>query len=383
MKNFTLNAGQQYAVEGIVNCLKKNQDCMLVGRAGTGKTFTTNAILKHFPKALCAAPTHNAAGVFLTATGKDCVTLASLLKKKKVIDYTTGKVFFNPSRFIDGKRHIIIVDEASMVGKEDVGNLHKMYPNCTFLFIGDAGQLPPVKETKMVFDTNDLPKFELTENMRCGQGNSIFDLIEKVYMTDNITEESFESILESIDMSDGKIQKIKQEDLTKEDLVITYYNKSRVFFNKLINNDAPISSDTLLIANDNINYDGVTYDLKNGEYFKPKSVKDCKYRLEGDMVEYKMLELPNGRNVNYLQDRSQIQPYLDKCAKAGKWQDFYYIANMFPEIDLGYAVTSHKVQGCSLESVVVNVSDILNSPISKPSLYVALSRATTTLKLLH
>lgn len=375
----TLTTHQEEIVQSVRTHLT---DCCLIGRAGTGKSTCLKAIIEGVQNIILAAPTHMAAGKVSEVTGKYCITLASLLGKKKEIDYTTGEVFFDPADFVQTKSHYIVIDEAGMLSHADYKKLKINYPNSRFLFVGDKGQLPPINdESFCVFDY--LKCYELLVNMRCGQGNQLFDLIERLYETPEEEIPNFK-----FDFG-GNVIEINEGMLTKDDLVLTYTRKAREKYNTIIKGNTPISTDTKFIADENINYDKFfeKYLLKNGTTFFPIKVEEKKIHIQGNEVINRVLTCRNFKDfkINFLEDRRHLDSYLNTLATKKEWKEFYKQKEKFPEVGLAYAMTTHKAQGQSIESPTIDVWDILkiNDPVlRKKCLYVALSRASESLKIL-
>lgn len=360
---------------GIIDSLKSGQSCCLIGRAGVGKTTTLRYIVNNLKKVTCLAPTHQACNVLKESINRPVGTVASALGKRKEIDYDTGEINFNPADFVNDSYGVIIIDESSMLSRKDKETFIKNYPLSTFLFVGDKGQLPPISdENYSIFD--QFPSYELVTNMRCGKGNDMYNLIERVYEGD-------------LSLSTGSnVYKVTLDELDEEIPIITFYNEKRIYYNNLIFNKkgGQVNTDIKFIANENINYSkfSTKYDIKNGQTFYPEKVQTFKYLStdkEFESIVYQ-LNYRNGKSVvkfNYLShnDRVRLENYLTKF-KGSNWKKYFEFKRLFPDIDLGYALTSHKVQGSTYNVVHVDVNDILKVPSKKlkqASLYVALSRS--------
>jgi ATP-dependent exoDNAse (exonuclease V) alpha subunit len=133
---------------------------LLRGYAGTGKTTVVSSIIKMAPKfgynTQMMAPTGRAAKVMSTYAGRKAFTIHKGIYRQ-ISDPTTGSVRFRRDRNYL-KKTIFIIDEASMISDErdggDFGLLQDLI-NYVFedesnrlLLVGDAAQLPPVKQTR-------------------------------------------------------------------------------------------------------------------------------------------------------------------------------------------------------------------------------------------
>ncbi|WP_048327728.1 AAA family ATPase, partial [Crocosphaera watsonii] len=89
-------------------------------------------------------------GINLEAT-----TVAKLLRLQPTIDLNTGQQTFefNSEKELELKDYqVIIIDEYSMLNKENFGDLQQAVKGdkTKFIFVGDSSQLPPVKEKEPI-----------------------------------------------------------------------------------------------------------------------------------------------------------------------------------------------------------------------------------------
>ncbi|NIO30183.1 MAG: AAA family ATPase [Gemmatimonadetes bacterium] len=163
----TLTEDQQSAVEALL-AFEKSQAprFLLTGFAGTGKTTT----LQHWVKAsdrkiVLTAPTNKAVRVLREQAGEaglevPCMTIHRLLKLRMATD-AEEKYAYQYDIADLGSHDVVVVDECSMVGndppprrrgQEEGRGLHdRIVEECEdagvkVVFVGDPGQLPPVKE---------------------------------------------------------------------------------------------------------------------------------------------------------------------------------------------------------------------------------------------
>lgn len=183
----SLNEDQTLALDGLVQfALSKNEEkyALLVGSAGTGKTFTVQQFLKTVKatkpnlKIGFCAPTHAAVSVLGEMAKSSGVepdklnTLASVLGLQPVIDEKTGVQTFKIPKDRDSYflPDILVVDEASMIGTELWGHLQEaaIRSNSKILLMGDKIQLPPVGElaSPIFEDPQILSSYKLDKVMR-------------------------------------------------------------------------------------------------------------------------------------------------------------------------------------------------------------------------
>lgn len=183
---FTLNEQQEAALrelEAFVNDPTSSQ-FTLSGYAGTGKT-TVIGIFKQYlddinQKVVFTAPTHRANAVTRAKTpGATVMTLAKLFGLSVDVDLSSNNYDLrtlqarqtNDPKLEGGE--LIIIDEASMVQDdmyELIQNQLATYPGTKVIYVGDQGQLRPVKSDKIskVFTDADTPKMQLTKVERTG-----------------------------------------------------------------------------------------------------------------------------------------------------------------------------------------------------------------------
>ena len=130
---------------------------ILTGGPGTGKTTTTQGILKAFrgagAKILLAAPTGRAAKRLSESTGMEAKTIHRLLEMKPPEGYQRNEE--NP---LEGD--VLIVDECSMIDLLLFYNLLKAVPDeMALILVGDVDQLPSVGAGNVLRDLIDSEAF--------------------------------------------------------------------------------------------------------------------------------------------------------------------------------------------------------------------------------
>ena len=159
---------------------------VLKGYAGTGKTTVISALVKALReyryKYVLLAPTGRAAKVITGYAGKTAFTIHKRIYRKKTAMSVDSSFMLADNLAIDT---LFIVDEASMIADEPVGNQHSLLydliryvyntKNCKLMFVGDTAQLPPVGsadspalDAKILKDKFglDVHTFELTDVVR-------------------------------------------------------------------------------------------------------------------------------------------------------------------------------------------------------------------------
>lgn len=175
-----LNTKQKEAIEIALDRYRNNERYTVIsGWAGTGKSTTVRYIIAAFAQEFGIDPEDDVC--YCAFTGKACAVLQQKGNKnvstlhRLLWEYKPNPdgTFFRKRRdFIDYK--IIVVDEASMVEKDIVDELHRHY-NLHIIYLGDNFQLPPINP-KTDNHLLDKPHIQLTQIMRQEAGNDIIDL---------------------------------------------------------------------------------------------------------------------------------------------------------------------------------------------------------------
>lgn len=154
-----LSPEQQLASDAIQAFLRSNEnEFVLTGYAGTGKTFTIGRAIPHGYAVVYAAPTHKAVGVLRESLGNpliDVKTIHSLLACRKSYDYSAGSMQFRPDfqKETASNYSVVVVDEASMISPEmrDWLTTACVSGATKIIWMGDPCQLPPVNDESVVF----------------------------------------------------------------------------------------------------------------------------------------------------------------------------------------------------------------------------------------
>ena len=150
-----------------------SQVSVITGGPGTGKTVTTNAIIRELERTgatvLLAAPTGRAAKRMKEVTGKEAMTIHRLL------GFQQGQFTVNRDAPLEGDA--LIVDEASMIDVLLMKHLLEAVPRgMKVVIIGDVDQLPSVGAgcvLRDIIDSGVVATTRLTEVYRQAQGSDI------------------------------------------------------------------------------------------------------------------------------------------------------------------------------------------------------------------
>lgn len=401
--NETLTEGQQAALDQIRRFLNANDRAFcLTGFAGTGKTYLTNVILEEAKnlklKTILASPTNKAAKVLGQVTDQETVTVAQLLGIRPKIDKTTGKEVFTPdyqaNRTDLTKVNLVIIDEASMISAELLELLQQEFTlfGPKFLFIGDPAQLPPINEEKsLVFDVVD-DSAHLDEVVRYDGSTLNW---ATALRNQNI-------LVPATEYADGDRLIIKDDRAFSEAVIETFSSNAfeadpdycRVLawtnasvdrWNQLIRTalfgkDAPpyVEGERLISVQPCIKQ--VT--KKGGKVTKEEVILTGSSEVE--VIEAtpvtKTIEYGNLRTKRFhfwaikamdedgmikhfrILDESEeerLNSLLNDHAKRKEWRDFWSLKKYFHPLKYSYAMTCHKSQGSTFQTVFLDLKNIL------------------------
>lgn len=162
-----LSADQSQAIEVLSKNIRSGaQVSVLRGPAGCGKTTLMRVFSEKMRDdgwyVFWAAPTGKAASRLSQVTGEPTSTLHALLYRR-VTEGKKGQPLFGDRRqtLIDGRKGILVIDEASMVGKRLFDDLVAAAgTTVSLLFVGDREQVEPVADS--MGPDLDHPTAELT-----------------------------------------------------------------------------------------------------------------------------------------------------------------------------------------------------------------------------
>jgi exodeoxyribonuclease-5 len=431
-----LNEEQQSAVDNAVDFIKNGSPerfYVIEGKAGTGKTTIAERIAKEFPGQIItlAALSHKAKGVISTKFNKAKVSaksysIAGLLGM--TLDMSTGKFKVDRNRYTPppiGESDIIIIDEASMVNEEALEMIMRgKTKSAKVIFLGDIGQLKPIRSTSNpyyktnkhllnqkspVFNVEPQYKSKLTERVRQGEESPILPYAdnywensqkEKPVLNPTSQNESIYSdkgnLVFANDFSEIKkevLDKFKEAVKTNNPnliKIVAYRNVAKSNYNKQVHeavfgkNAPQFNKGEIIIFNDS--YTAIK--IPNSTEAVVEEVYD---RIEKDPrsdIRYRNIVVKFGARTEVVpvvisEDKQKYQDYLNMLAKEKRWRLFYSTKENFADIDYAYAITSHKSQGSTYETVIVDAKDIkgvtkIDNAEKSESIYTALTRASNT-----
>jgi hypothetical protein len=437
------NAEQREAIDRTITFIregKPNEWFVIEGKAGTGKSTIVRKVLKEFPNKsiVVSALSHQAKNVIAESIAKEGiqaqeVTLAGLLGMK--LDMETGS-FTRPASFDDEyvavppveTADIIVVDEASMVNEEMLRLImSEKRPSAKVIFLGDIGQLPPIREPGASEQGKPSPAFStanrtrLLERVRQGEENPILPFADYYWENsqsptpvvnpvpnearrNQITPEgslrfvpTMAPILE--DLIGWFREAIEQKEPQKIKVVV-YRNTIRQSINKTVHDaifgpSVEFNAGELLIFLDRYGDSFQNSDQVQviSAALKSITIREQVYHIwelvlptldeQGKSITTTVKTLAASEKNRYnlyvsqlFAEARSLTGQLRKLAMNAAWEAKARFANL----DYAYAITSHKAQGSTYDRVIVHEQDILGvGPTSaaekSQSIYTALTRA--------
>lgn len=431
-----LTEEQQIAVQQaaeFINSGNPQEYFLIDGKAGTGKTTIASYIVKTF-KGQCAvaALSHKAKFVIMDKFVHDGIqadffSLAGLLGMK--YDFDTG-TFSARSRYIPILDYdLIVIDEASMINEEALDMImNEKRKHCKVLFLGDIGQLPPIRDERSpyyhekkdlfnckspVFNTKN--KATLYTRIRQGEespilpyadyywNNSVMEFMPTLEpckdSTNIITPKGSllfsKTIKEISDILLKSYQHAVDTSNPNHIKIVVYRNEVREALNLAIHNRIFAGSKGLC-AGDLIIFNARYKEIENATEGQIKNISVPKVDNYGVYYVTISVKLPREKDlqeVDYLLPESRathkriVSNMFSQAKKLAGSPDYYNAietASKYKEkyanLDFGYALSSHKSQGSTYDIVVVFKDDILKVKMignkeKSESIYTALTRA--------
>lgn len=398
---------------------------------------------------LCA-PTNKAGLVLREATKDENVTtvhkLLTLTPNLEIFELDFNELEFqikNPMNLGIPHAGVVICDEASMINDELFKIIihHATLYNSKVIFVGDKAQLQPVNANNVskVFNLDN--RFELTKIYRQSSENAILPVLQELRekpilsFSQRLAEEGslycFTDTKEFVKPA-YKVYKeaIKEGNILKTK-ILAYTNKRVEAYNKcmkrlLFNNESEYNKGEFLTAYENLDTSMTVYNSMDYIIASEPTKVDIKIHKFGISLPGYVLELYDSffdrtGTIKILSkdiDKSyflEIADFIENIRldaielkergwyKKSKmrWVDYFkamdsfttpvdlYIGNRLvrgKSFDYGYAISTHKSQGSSLDTVFVDIKNIntcRNIDERRQLQYVALSRTKSDAYLLQ
>lgn len=398
------------------------QPFTLKGYAGTGKTFLTKQFIKEYGKPLVVtAPTHKAVRVIEQATNKKGKTIHSLHGLRPNVnldDFDVDNIEFDALSEPAIKNYsLVIMDECSQINKS-LYRLNEMRSNefgTKILYIGDPAQLPPVKErisptfvNSNGFTLNEIvrqeagnPLLEILKMLRYDVENGSSTFLHHIYRNHMSLNDKAEGYVCLDNKSFGKemIDYFKSEAFSQNVNLVRYtgyLNDNIAVWNEYIRKNLIEDSDNILTVDDLLlGYNTITDEYNNLTLINSEDymIADIDKRLSdysfvtyivslrniftGEMTTVSIVDHKDPSFVNYTNIIISLRN--DALTRRGierskAWRRFFEFKQknlcmidiemeesrmLKRDIDYGYGVTTHKLQGSTMQHMFVNVANMV------------------------
>lgn len=360
---------------------------ILTGGPGTGKTTTLNAIISILKKmgmnVMLSAPTGRATKRMTEITGHNAKTIHRLLEMRSESEG------FSRNEKNPLNCDVVIVDEVSMV---DVllfeALLRAMKSKCKLILTGDCDQLPSVNAGNLLHDLIDgqaVKVIRLEEVFRQAQQSCIVTNAHKIVngeypdLTENKNDFFFlrrynsENALKLVvDLMKKRLPDAYNYSPFDDIQIIAPSRKGMVGTNELnrilqneINSQNGLKTEYTGINGIFRQGDKVMQNVNNYEIEWEKNGETGKGIFNGDIGRIKSINLSKKIAVIDFDGRIAEYPF-----------------ELLIQIELAYAITVHKSQGCEFEAVIVPVQDGFDMLNHRNLLYTAVTRAKKLLILI-
>ncbi len=363
---------------------------VMTGGPGTGKTTSINAIISIFEKmeynVVLTAPTGRASKRMSELTGHEAKTIHRLLE---VGFDSLGKQKFLHDESNPLSCDVIIIDEMSMVDVQLFASLlHALRLGCKIIMVGDNDQLPSVGAGNLlrdIIESGAVPVVKLKEIFRQAKSSCIVTNAHKI-----INGESPELLKRDNDFFFFRRTDCNNILQLISDLVGKRLPKAY--------NYSPFDNIQILSPSKKgllgvIEINRFLQKTLNPESDKKSEIKNHLYTLrDGD----KVMQIKNNYNIVwYKDDESGMGIYngdigrIEKINISSKevtvnfdGRIAVYNSDMLSQLELAYAVTVHKSQGCEFDAVIIPVMCEFKKLCYRNLLYTAVTRAKKLLILI-
>ena len=421
-------------ISDVKNSIEYNQKIILSlsGAAGTGKTYLLSRIIQYMAqnhRVIATAPTHKALSVIETNLANlkhnnvTFSTIHSFLGVRLVRDFLTGEEAYRVDEHAFVKKvDFLIVDESSMINSKlffYIQEALRKDQTKAVLFVGDPFQLLPIDNDKSIVFDSVSKHFYLTEIIRQKGDSYIIDVAVQIK---EIIEHKQKILLENFfytnrdigidyfyDMESFYGDFCKNENWDNENKIIACFtNKSVSRHNNILRcrfwqekanldvcatdfhiGDKVIFQESYMTKKDSILLNNQKVELAYAKkvFFHELGIHIwiCKDKEQNDIY------------IVDSADRQRHQQFLDNIVNNIRnsrnvntkimWKNFFQFKYSFAQVKYQFASTIHKLQGSTLDTIYIDLTDITkNKNLDMEQmfrlLYVAVTRASKNVKVL-
>ena len=352
--------------------------CVITGGPGTGKTTILGLLADYFKEknitAVYAAPTGRAAKRLSESTGCIATTIHRLLGAV-VKDDDTEEMFYEHTSDSPIDARVVIVDEMSMVDTDLFASLiSSVAPDSSLILVGDPDQLPSVGCGNVLMDLlscRSIPSVRLTSVHRHDEGGSIA-LGSRMILEGKAPEgNSSDFVVIKTDNDDEAVSRLTDivKDLGESDWICLTPTRNEslvlgtVRLNKMIQelltgeetNSIARGKDSHFSIGDRVMQTKNNYSL---EWIDPVTGEVNRWVFNGEIGVVKDADPILGTMVVEFDDGKRVT----------------YTRKTMEDLELAYAVTVHKAQGCEFDTCIIVLGQMSPLLYQRRLLYTAVTR---------
>ena len=357
--------------------------CIITGGPGTGKTTIMGILAEYFRETnitcVFAAPTGRAAKRLSESTSSPAATIHRLLGVRPMDDMT-GNTYFVHDHTDTIKARVIVIDEMSMVDTELFERLLDATDESTSLIlVGDPDQLPSVGCGNVLRDLlscRAVPSARLTFAHRQNDDSSIAANAYRILNGEPLVADGTDfEIIKTVDDEEGfaKVKELvkgmQDEDAvfltpTKNENVMLGTVRLNSMLQELFVSEAGGASDLPCVKRgSSVSFfegDRVmqTRNDYSAEWLDPLTGETEQGVFNGEMGKVDSVDPIEGTMTVFFDDGKTVK----------------YTKKMLEDIELAYAVTVHKSQGCEFEHVIILLGKMNALLYKRNLLYTAVTR---------
>lgn len=367
-----------------VNEVMNNNLFVLTGGPGTGKTTTLNAIIEIFDRRnlsiALAAPTGRAAKRMTELTGREASTIHRLLEVEWGND---SKPYFSKNQKNPLEYDVLIVDEMSMVDVQLFRALLEAVRITTrIILVGDSEQLPSVGAGNVLNDliaSEIVPFLRLEKIFRQAAQSSIVSFSHEIIR--GIVPENYEKA------NDFFFMKRSNVFLTSNTVVDLCNNRLPEAYGFSPTADIQVLCPSRKKECGTVNLNNMLQDVLNP---LKKGESELHFKGNAFRVGDKVMHIKNDYDIIWQTDNGESGTgifngdigYIESIDHKERLLKVRYddkVATYYDEdlglIELAYAVTVHKGQGCEFNCVIIPICDTTPLLRYRNLLYTAITRA--------
>lgn len=395
-----LNQDQLRVIDSAMAFLLSPSERFMVikGRAGTGKSTLTEALIPEINKqlsvislilqeneskpVLLTATTNKAAKVTADISNEDATTIHSLLRLRVRQDYQTGETKLTRNAGAEViKNSVIIIDEAFYIDPLLQKYINDCTMNCKIIFIGDPYQCAPVRQTHSPIEDLVCRTEELTQVMR---NSGVLTTLGE-HWRDTVISGVFSPFAHSapgiIDWVDSATfqQEIEQSYINSvgenQNKIVCWTNKQADAYSHFVRNlkgypNEFVEGEYLQVMN-SLPKLGIRTDTII--QIKTFSSVDRRSGIDG-----RYARTTRGDDLFIPNSSEEYSIAVKTAAKQKNWSLYFDIQETIPDLRAIHACTIHKAQGSTYDTVFIDLPDIGKCNIASDvarMMHVAVTRA--------